>query len=199
MIDSTIMDPTRYQFYKRMNAYGFLFFNDINNQINEAYCLIKKALDNGNKLLIFGNGGSAAQAQHFAAELVCKFKEQRKAIPAIALTADTAILTAVSNDLKFDYVFSRQIEALCKEGDVAIGITTSDAVADNPHSRNIRRALIKAGEKKAKRIGLFSKKTKSLLPLVDAPIIVPQEDMELIQEIHLSVIHILCEKIEKGM
>lgn len=160
--------------------------------------ILLEAISAGGKILIFGNGGSAAEAQHFAAELVCQFEKKRRAIPAIALTTDSSILTAQSNDVSFDSVFSRQIEALCRPGDAIIGLTTSDAY-DNAHSRNIFNAFGAAQKQGAKRIGLFSVKTKKLVNFVDVAILVPVENTALIQEVHLAIIHMLCGQIERGL
>ncbi len=160
--------------------------------------IMLNAISAGGKILIFGNGGSAAEAQHFAAELVCQFEKKRQALPVIALTTDGSILTAQSNDFGFDSVFERQIEALCKPGDVVIGLTTSD-VYHNGHSRNIFNAFGAAQKRGAKRIGLFSAKTKNLLNFVDVAILVPSENTALIQEAHLAIIHMLCSEIEKSL
>src|SRR3989338_692362 len=164
----------------------------------KASCILLEAINADKKILIFGNGGSAAEAQHFAAELVCQFEKKRRALPAIALTTDSSILTAQSNDFGFDSVFSRQIEALCRPGDVVVGLTTSD-VYDNGHSRNIFEAFEMAKKMGAKRIGLFSTKTKKLINSVDVALLVPVENTALIQEVHLTVIHILCGEIEKEL
>lgn len=163
-----------------------------------AWGTLFEAIVTNNKILIFGNGGSAAQAQHFAAELVCQFEKKRRAIPAIALTTDTSVITAQGNDYGFDSVFSRQIEALCQPGDVVIGLTTSD-VHHNGHSRNIFNAFGEAQKRSAKRIGLFSSKTKNLVNFVDVAILVPSENTALIQEAHLAIIHMLCGQIEKSL
>ncbi len=160
--------------------------------------LLLKTIDADKKILIFGNGGSAAEAQHFAAELVCQFEKKRRALAAIALTTDSSILTAQSNDFGFDSIFSRQIEALCRPGDVVIGLTTSD-IKDDGHSQNILEAFKVAEKKGAKRIGLFSIKTKKLVKLVDVAILVPSENTALIQEAHLAIIHMLCGQIEKSL
>ena len=138
-------------------------------------------------------------AGHFAAELVCQFRKKRKALPAIALTADSSILTAQSNDFGFETVFSRQIEAFAEEGDIAIGFTTSDASEEDTHSKNILLAFETAKTLKLNRIGFFSQKTKNLLSCVDASIIVPSGDTALIQEVHQAVIHIVCELIEMNL
>ena len=167
---------------------------------DRALAILLKSMAAGGKVLIFGNGGSAAEAQHFAAELVCQFQKKRLAIPAIALTTDTSILTAQSNDYGFDSIFERQIEALCRPEDVVIGLTTSD-VSHVGHSRNIFNAFGAARKKGAKKIGLFSIKTKNLIStgLVDVPILIPAENTALIQETHLAIIHMLCERIEENM
>lgn len=150
------------------------------------------------KILIFGNGGSAAEAQHFAAELVCQFEKKRRAVPAVALTTDSSILTAQGNDRGFEYIFSRQIEALANEGDVVIGLTTSD-VFDDGHSRNILNAFKAAKKRGAVTVGFFSAKTRALLNLTDIPIIIPCHNTALIQEAHLVIIHMLCGEIEKEL
>lgn len=155
---------------------------------------INKSFSEGGKLLIFGNGGSAAEAQHFAAELTGRFEKKRKAIPAIALTTDTSFITAQSNDESFDTIFSRQIEALGKKGDVAFGMTTSDAY--DGHSTNILKGFEAARANGLVTIGLFSKKTKNLLSLTDISIIAPHEKTDIIQEFHLAAIHMLCRLIE---
>lgn len=164
----------------------------------DARDVLVKAILDGKKVLIFGNGGSAAEAQHFAAELVCQFEKKRRAIPAIALTTDSSVLTAQSNDFGFDSVFSRQIGAFCAQGDVVIGLTTSD-VHNNGHSQNILNAFSEAQRKGAKRIGLFSTKTKHLINFVDVAILVPAENTALIQEAHLAIIHMFCRQIEKNL
>lgn len=167
-------------------------------QIINASGLMKKTIDFGGKILIFGNGGSAAQAQHFATELVCRFEKDRQAIAAIALTTDSSILTAQSNDEGFETVFSRQIEALCRHGDLVIGLTTSDSDISG-HSYNILNAFSAAKKMGAKSIGLFSQKTKNLLPLADALIVVPADNTALIQEIHQTLIHLLCHLTEENL
>lgn len=169
--------------------------NLLHKQIVGAHLLISRAIKASRKILIFGNGGSAAEAQHFAAELVCMFEKKRRALPAIALTTDSSILTAQSNDTGFDSVFSRQIEALCQPGDVVIGLTTSD-VYDDGHSKNILNAFKTAAKRGAKTVGLFSAKTKNLVSLVDIAVIVLSENTALIQEAHLAIIHIICKQIE---
>jgi len=182
----------------RIETYAQLLKNrELAESFWAARDVLIEAISVGNKILIFGNGGSAAQAQHFAAELVCQFEKKRRAIPAIALTTDSSILTAQSNDYNFDSVFERQIEALCRSGDVVIGLTTSDVYGN--HSRNIFNAFGEAHKRGAKCIGLFSTKTKNLLNFVDVAILVPSENTALIQEVHLTTIHMLCGQIEKTL
>lgn len=165
--------------------------------MQEAAVLISEAFINGSKLLIFGNGGSAAQAQHFSAELVGRFKKDRRALPAIALTTDTSILTAQANDAGFETVFSRQLEAYCKQNDIVVAITTSDTCGS--HSVNIYEGLLTAAQFGARTIGLFSKKTEKLLQLTTVPIIVPHTDTSLIQLVHQHIIHELCELVEERL
>lgn len=171
----------------------------LEERIIQAHAVIKEAFATGRKALIMGNGGSAEQAKHFAAELVCRFEKERRAVAAIALTTDGSILTAQSNDHGFETVFERQIEALCQAGDVVIALTTSDAHENSLHSQNILRGLKKAKLLKAWTIGLFSQKTKHLLLWTDIPIMAPSTNTALIQEAHLAVIHRLCKWIEEGL
>lgn len=163
-------------------------------QITKSLQLIIHCIKADKKIFIFGNGGSAEQAEHFAAELMCQFEKKRKALAALALTENSAFLTAQSNDYGYKTIFSRQLEALCSSEDLVIGITTSD-VKDG-HSENIEEAFKMAKSKKAKIVGLFSERTKKLLRFVDASVVIPRENTALIQEGHLSVIHLLCKLIE---
>jgi D-sedoheptulose 7-phosphate isomerase len=163
--------------------------------IEKAAKLIIERLRNGNKLLLCGNGGSAADAQHIAAELVVRLKSQvnRPAIPALALTVDTSILTAGGNDYGFDSIFARQVEALGQEGDVLIGISTSG------NSSNVVRAIEKAREKRLRTIGLLGGNGGSLLTMVDHAIVIPTHITAHIQESHITVGHILCDLIEQSL
>jgi D-sedoheptulose 7-phosphate isomerase len=153
--------------------------------------LIVSALAGGGKLLVMGNGGSAADAQHFAAELVGRYRCERMALPAIALSTDTSILTAVGNDYGFDSIFSRQVEALARPGDVVFGISTSG------RSPNVGKALVTARELGCTTIVLTGGDGGSVLSLADAAIMVPSEQTPWIQEAHLTIIHILCHLIER--
>lgn len=147
----------------------------------------------GNKLLIMGNGGSAADAQHFAGELVSRFRMERPGLPAIALSTDTSIITAIGNDYGFERIFSRQIEALATPGDAVIGISTSG------NSPNIRKALEAAQQAGCTTIGLLGKDGGNIKDLCDIPLIIPSNDTPRIQEAHIAIIHILCDLIEQGL
>lgn len=162
-------------------------------KIEEATKLIAIALKTGKKILIFGNGGSAADAQHMACEFVGRYKKERKALPAIALTTDTSILTAVSNDFSFEDVFSRQIEALGESGDIAFGISTSG------NSKNVFNAIQIAKEKGLKTIGLLGCDGGIIKDAVDIPIVVPAKSTPRIQESHTVIEHIICELIEEEL
>lgn len=164
--------------------------------IEKAINLIINALKNQNKILIFGNGGSAADAQHFAAEMVNRFKIERKSLPAISLVTDTSILTSIANDIGYDQIFSKQIEALGTQGDIAIAITTSD-VEERGHSANIANGLICARKKGLTTIGLLSSNSKKVLEMLDLSIKAPCENTPRIQEVHITIIHIICEIVEK--
>ncbi len=150
-----------------------------------------EAYRNGKKVLIAGNGGSAADAQHIAAELVARFYFDRPGLPAIALTVDTSILTAVGNDYGYDYVFARQVEANGNQGDVFIGISTSG------NSPNIMRALASAKDKGMVTVGLIGGTGGKMLSECDIPICVPSKDTPRIQESHIMIGHIACEVIER--
>ncbi len=155
--------------------------------------LLVNALGSGKKLLIMGNGGSAADAQHFAAEIVGRFKLERRGLPAIALTTDTSILTAVGNDYGFDVVFKRQVEALAAEGDVVIGISTSGS------SRNVFDALLLADELGCRTVGFLGRDGGTIREVVDIDLTVPSPDTPRIQEGHITMIHIICDLVEKRL
>lgn len=203
-MDTNTYDFCKNYFVKRINLYGELTRIKFFDQIWKAYETIDKSLKSGNKLLIFGNGGSAAEAQHFAAELVCRFEKKRRALSAIALTTDTSIITAQSNDFNFDSIFARQIEALGHLGDIAIGLTTSDSrinfsEKEPSHSLNMLQGFVSARAQGMHTIGLVSQKTSGLLSLIDYPIVIPHENTAIIQEAHLSVLHLLCKLIEENL
>ena len=166
-----------------------LFFK----HLESAIIIIKNCFSKGNKLLIAGNGGSAADAQHFAAELIGRFSRNRIALPAMALTTDTSVITAWSNDVSFDSVFSRQIEGLGKPSDVFFGISTSG------ESENIIQAAILSRIKGITTIGLLGKGGGILKDNVDVPIIIPSESTPKIQEMHEMLIHFICSGIERDL
>lgn len=147
---------------------------------------IAKAIKNGNKILLFGNGGSASDAQHIAAEFVNRFRIERKPLPAIALTTDTSIITSIGNDYTFDDIFSKQIIALGRKGDVAVGITTSG------NSPNVLNGLKEAHKLGLKTVGLLGRDGGKAKNLCDIKIIVPTEQTSLIQETHITTAHIIC-------
>lgn len=155
--------------------------------------LMCEALRRGNKILVMGNGGSAADAQHFAAELVGRFLKNRAALPAIALTTDTSILTAVANDFGYDQVFSRQLEALASPGDVVVGISTSG------HSENVKQALAIAKMSDTETVALLGRDGGIIANQVDLALTVNTPDTPRIQEAHATIIHILCDLIESEL
>ena len=161
--------------------------------IEQAINLIFVSLRNNNKVLLMGNGGSAADAQHIAGELIGRFKLERNSIPAIALTTDTSILTSIGNDYGFDRVFERQIESLGCEGDIVIAISTSG------NSKNVIEALKKSKKNRMKSIGLLGSGGGQIKQLVDLPIVVPSSNTPRIQETHITIGHIICEEIEKEL
>jgi D-sedoheptulose 7-phosphate isomerase len=155
--------------------------------------LLVTALRAGGKLVLFGNGGSAADAQHVAAELVNRFRMDRDALAALALTTDTSILTSVCNDAAFDQVFSRQVRALVQRGDVAVGMSTSG------NSPNVINGLLAAKEKGATTVGFTGHGGGELENVVDICCRVPSESTPRIQEAHITVWHAICEVVEKEM
>jgi D-sedoheptulose 7-phosphate isomerase len=168
------------------------FFEERADDVVRAAELMIAALRSGRKILLFGNGGSAADAQHLAAELVNRYRRARPALAALALTTDTSILTAIANDASFEDVFSRQIEALGEPGDVAIAISTSG------RSPNVVRAVEAARRLGLRTIGLLGRDGGLVAPLVDVPLIVPAEETPRIQEVHITLGHILCDLIESA-
>ncbi len=166
---------------------------DCGPAIVEAAQAIAACLRAGGKLLFFGNGGSAADAQHLAAEFVGRFILERRALPAVALTTDSSILTAVGNDYGFDRVFSRQIEALGQAGDVAVGISTSG------NSPNVLAALKQARTQHLKTVGLAGKDGGLLRQCCDIPLIVASPNTARVQECHITIGHLLCELVENDL
>ena len=161
------------------------------DSILNASKLIVKAFKSGNKVLMCGNGGSASDAQHFAAELIGRFKSNRPSFAAISLNTDTSALTAIANDYDFTNVFSRQVEGLGKKGDILLAISTSG------NSKNIIKAAIQAKKQKLNIISLTGFNTSVLEKNSDLCIKVPSKVTSHIQELHIIVVHLLCTLIEK--
>jgi D-sedoheptulose 7-phosphate isomerase len=161
--------------------------------IEQAAKWMIEVLKKGNKIIIFGNGGSAADAQHIAAELIGRYRKDRKSLPAIALTTDTSIITSLSNDYGFETIFARQIEGLAKKGDIAIGISTSG------NSRNVLEGVEKAKELGGKTIGLLGCDGGRIAEVVDLAITIPHKVTPRIQESHIVIGHILCGLTEEEL
>jgi D-sedoheptulose 7-phosphate isomerase len=169
------------------------FFESGSENVARAAEMIIASVRSGGKVLIFGNGGSAADAQHIAAELVNRLNYDRPAIPAIALTTDTSILTSVGNDSSFDDLFVRQLRALGRAGDVALAISTSG------NSPNVLRAAATAREMGIRLIGLAGRTGGKLSALVDLALVVESDSTQRIQETHITIGHILCEMVEEAL
>jgi len=163
----------------------------LTDDIQKIIDLIRASYQKGGKLLLMGNGGSAGDAQHIAAELVGRYKRERKAVAAIALTVDTSILTAVGNDYGYECVFSRQVEALAGKNDVVMGISTSG------NSANVIRALEAAKSIGATTVALLGNEGGKIKNQVDAALVVPSSDTARIQEVHITVGHIICEILDQ--
>jgi D-sedoheptulose 7-phosphate isomerase len=159
----------------------------------ETLAVLEHGVRRGGKLLLFGNGGSAADAQHIAAELIIRYKADRAAISALALTTDTSALTACGNDLGFDALFERQIEGLGREGDVAVGISTSG------NSANVLRGLRQARAMGLQTVGLTGGTGGQMRTLCDALIVVPASVTARIQEMHITIGHVLCKALEQRL
>ena len=165
----------------------------ISKEIDQSIKIIIKCLKKGNKIILFGNGGSAADSQHIAAELIGRFQHERDSIPALSLTTDTSILTSLSNDYSFEFVFSRQCESIVKKGDVVIGISTSG------NSINIINGLKTAKKKNAVTIALLGNGGGKIKKISDVSIIVPSKNTALIQEAHRVIYHIICKEVEVNL
>jgi D-sedoheptulose 7-phosphate isomerase len=167
-------------------------FNDISFDVNfEILCKQSiKAINNNRKIIFFGNGGSASDAQHLATELTCKFKKKRRALPAIALTTDTSALTAIGNDYGFKYIFSRQIEAIGNKGDIIIAITTSG------NSQNLIEALKVAKQKKIMTFCFSGNKGGKLKKYTQYPIILKSKETDILQVAEIAIGQIYCSILE---
>ncbi len=161
--------------------------------IKRISSIFASAIRRNKKIIFFGNGGSAADAQHLAAELVGRFKKKRRPLSALALTTNTSILTALGNDFGFEYVFSMQIEAMGNPGDIAVGISTSG------NSKNVLCGLQKAKEKRMKTVGFLGRDGGEIKNAVEIPLIISSDDTARIQEAHILIGHIICEIVERKL
>lgn len=178
------------RFEEHLTVANAVMQSDILEQVERVAIAIKAALANGKKVLFCGNGGSAADSQHLAAEFVGRFQKERQGLPAIALTVDTSILTAVGNDYGFDKVFVRQVEALGNEGDVLVGISTSGT------SPNVLAAVELAKTKGIYCVGMTAANGAKLAELCDECIAIPAKVTARAQEMHILIGHILCELVD---
>jgi D-sedoheptulose 7-phosphate isomerase len=169
------------------------FFADSTSEVARAARTIVESVRVGGKVLLFGNGGSASDAQHIAAEFVNRYTLDRPAIPAIALNTDSSVITSISNDSSFIHVYSRQIAALGKRGDIAVGISTSG------NSPNIIEGIKQAKQLNMTTIGLLGKDGGKLIKMVDNALVVPSTSTPRIQEVHIMIGHILCELVEEEL
>ncbi|MDP9174012.1 MAG: D-sedoheptulose 7-phosphate isomerase [Planctomycetota bacterium] len=164
---------------------------ELSPKIQQVGQLLRDAFSSGHKMLTFGNGGSAADAQHFAEEMIGRFLRTRRPLPAIALTTDGTAMTCISNDFGYEEVFSRQVEALAAPGDVVVGFSTSG------NSPNVLKALRYAKQKSAITVALLGNTGGKIAPEVDHPIIVPAKITSHIQEMHIIIVHLLCEMVDR--
>ncbi len=164
--------------------------DEMQSYIYTACIIAMETLKSGHKVLLCGNGGSAADAQHIAAELVGRYKKERRGLPAIALTTDTSALSAIANDFGYEKVFERQVEALANKGDLLIAISTSG------NSHNVNLALKRAKEMGCRTVGMSGKDGGEMNGLCDLNIVVPSEDTPRIQEMHIMIGHIICQGID---
>jgi D-sedoheptulose 7-phosphate isomerase len=165
----------------------------LSDRFAEMLTIVERSVRHGGKLLLFGNGGSAADAQHLAAELIIRYSADRPAIAALALTTDSSALTACGNDLGFEALFERQIEGLGRKGDVAVGISTSG------NSPNVLRGLRRARSMGMQTIGLTGGTGGKMGELCDALIVVPSPVTARIQEMHIMIGHVLCKALERRL
>tara|TARA_B110000008_G_C16879219_1_gene528144 strand:+ start:138 stop:704 length:567 start_codon:yes stop_codon:yes gene_type:complete len=182
-------DIIQNEFNNHIKIAGHL--HELTNEVESCAKLCIDCINNGGKILLFGNGGSAADAQHIAAELVGRYKSERKGLPAIALTTDTSALTSIANDFEYGAIFSRQIEALANNGDVAIGISTSGS------SENVINALKIASKLHCKTIGFSGNDGGKMNNICNLNLVVPSDDTPRIQEIHIVIGHTICHLIDR--
>jgi D-sedoheptulose 7-phosphate isomerase len=166
---------------------------NLQSEIKTCIGLIIESLKNDKKIVLFGNGGSAADAQHIAAEFVGRFSLERKSYPAIALTTDSSIITSISNDYSFEQIFSRQCESIVSKDDIVVGISTSG------NSLNVKNGLITSKKNGAKTIALLGNEGGEIKSIVDHSIIVQSNSTPRIQEVHRVISHLICDIVEKKM
>ncbi len=182
------------QYTKTKNTFENILQNQLLIQnIEQAVLVIKKCLDNGGKVLLCGNGGSAGDSQHIAAELVGRFSFNRKALSAIALTTDTSAITAIANDFSFEEIFSRQVEGLGRSGDVLIGFSTSG------NSKNVVKAIETAKKQGIHTVAFLGNDGRTIGSIVDISLNIPSSSTPNIQEGHIATGHILCSCLENLM
>ena len=188
-----LMEETILKCFKESSEVKDRFLKENLSKLIDAIKLIVQAFEKGNKLFFFGNGGSAADAQHLAAEFVNRYLMERPPLPAIALTTDTSILTSVSNDFAFNEIFSKQLKALGKKGDIAVGLSTSG------NSPNVVRAIETAKEMGMKTVAFTGMDGGKLFKKADITLLVPSSSTPRIQEAHILIGHILCEMVENHL
>ncbi|MDR3568726.1 MAG: D-sedoheptulose 7-phosphate isomerase [Syntrophobacteraceae bacterium] len=182
-------------FYDHLDAHSKTFqrLEGLLPELLQAALWMADAIAGGAKILVCGNGGSAADAQHFAAELVGRFQKERRAWPAIALTTDTSAITAIANDYSFDAIFSRQVEALGRENDLLLAISTSG------NSANVLSAIGQCPDLRMKSIALLGKDGGKISPIADLAVTVPSNVTAHIQEAHIFILHLWCAMLEQHL
>lgn len=178
------------QLFEEHIAVAKLTVSTLGSKIDEAAQMVINAIKNGNKILLFGNGGSASDAQHIAAEFVGRFVKQRRSLPSIALTTDTSALTAIGNDYGYEHVFERQVEGLAVAGDVLIGISTSG------NSPNVLKAIELGGAMGCKTIGFLGNDGGTIKGHCDIDLTIPSKITANIQEMHILIGHIICTYVD---
>jgi D-sedoheptulose 7-phosphate isomerase len=189
-----MQDLIKNQYIKTRNTFNAILQNpELISNIEKSVLLIKECLENGGKILLCGNGGSAADSQHIAAELIGRFSFNRKALAALALTTDTSALTAIGNDFSFDEIFSRQVEGLGKKDDILVGFSTSGK------SRNVLKAMQVAKALQLKTIAFLGEHRRDIGEIADISLNIPSTETPNIQEGHIATGHILCACLEQLM
>jgi D-sedoheptulose 7-phosphate isomerase len=167
--------------------------SDVGRNLDQLVAMVLDAFQGGGRIFLFGNGGSAAAAQHVAAELVGRFLSERAPLPALALTTDTSVLTALANDYGFERTFERQVDALVQKGDVVIGLSTSG------NSDNVVKGLRAARRRGARTVAMLGRKFGRVGRVVDLKIRVPSNSVPVVQEIHKCLLHLICESIDRRL